>query len=72
MFDIADYKVYVGYYKRLGYGFRIYYQKRTKGTLLAQNYCYYNTKEDAADAARDRVKMLMGIQRDLLDFSMLK
>lgn len=71
MFNIADYKCYVSYYKNLGYGFRIYYQKRTKGTLLTQNYCYYNTKEDATEAMRNKVKTLIGIQRDLLDFSKL-
>lgn len=71
MFNIADYKCYVSHYKDLGYGFRIYYQKRTKGTLLAQNYCYYNTKEDATEAMRAKVKTLIGIQKDLLDFSKL-
>ena len=61
----------VTYYKNLGYGFRIYYQKRTKGTLLSQNYCYYSKREDCVEELHKRLKMLIRINKDLLDFGKL-
>ena len=71
MFNVGDYKCYIVNYKTLGYGFRIYYQKRTKGTLVSHYYCYYNKREDCVEELHKRVKMLMGINKDLLDFDKL-
>lgn len=55
----------------LGYGFKIFYDKKTKGNLVGQSYCYYGKKQDAIDAMHDRLKMVMGISKDLIDLSKL-
>lgn len=59
------------YKYNLGYGFKIYYEKKVKSSLLSESYCYYNKKEDCIEAMHDRLKMLMGISQDLLDFGKL-
>lgn len=66
----ADFKC-VLYKYSLGYGFKIFYEKKTKGNMVAQSYVYYNHKQDAIDAMHDRLKVLIGINKDLLDFDKL-
>ena len=55
----------------LGYGFKIFYLKKTKGNLVAQSYVYYHHKQDAIDAMHDRLHTLIGISQDLFDFGKL-
>lgn len=66
----GGFKCYL-YKYNLGYGFKIYYEKKVKGNLVGESYCYYGKKEDCIEAMHDRLKMLMGISQDLFDFGKL-
>ncbi len=66
----GNFKCYLYKYS-LGYGFKIYYEKKVKGNLLSESYCYYNKKEDCVEAMHNRLKVLIGINKDLLDFDKL-
>ena len=69
-FNASEYLCFLYKYK-LGYGFKIFYQKKTKGNLVSESYCYYGKKEDCINAMRKRLTELKYITQDLFDFSKL-